>query len=137
MFQCRLVQSMGSLYQSHTTGSVIIARWLRWPLFPIGMRIIPSKIGNTNAALEAYQQSPTIRERLLAQDRQNVEYQRNLILILTSLGTALDAQGKHIDAKFYFQKCLEKQLAMKENGTLQPDYVPLIEEVEQRLNRYN
>ena len=86
MFQCRLVQSMGSLYQSHTTGSVIIARWLRWPLFPIGMRIILSKIGNTEAALEAYQKSLAITEQLVALDPQNAEFQHDPSISYIKLG---------------------------------------------------
>ena len=98
---------------------------------------IQLRLGNTDAALEAYQQALTIDKQLVAQDAQNTGFQRGLFVSLWKLADTLESLEKYEEAKDFWQQCLEQLLLMQRNDTLQADDARFIEIVRGKLANYN
>ena len=80
--------------------------------------------GNFSEAFNAYSQSLTIAQRLVAADRNNTQHQRDLIVSYEKVGEVLVMQGKTDDAlKAYRDSfALAERLAAADSSNMELDH---------------
>ena len=88
--------------------------------------------GDRAGALQAYEQSRAIRDKLAARDPANAEWQRDLIVSNVKLAEVAEEASK---AKRHYRAALDVAVALRDAGRLAPVDAWMVEDLEARLER--
>ena len=91
---------------------------------------------SARGALEAYQDSLAIAQKLAAQDPGNAAWQRDLIVSNVKLAEVAEAKdGEESEAKRHYRAALDIAIALRDSGRLAPVDIWMVSDLEARLAR--